>query len=80
MANKALDSIVKRLNTKRKFHLFTSDDDSLNCTEKVYPFSNENTYEMMQKYDMQGKRVLTVGISGDQVLSAALLGAGDITL
>ena len=77
--NKALETIVNRLNSKRKIQFIASDDEN-NCTEKVYPFSNENTYEMMEKLDMQGKRVLTVGSSGDQVLNAVLLGAGDVTL
>ena len=79
MSNKALDNITARLNAKRKLRIFASDD-AFDCTEKVYPFSNENTYEVMGKYDMKGKRVLTVGSSGDQVLNAVLLRAGDITL
>ena len=49
--NTALDIIIDRLNQKRKFTLIASDDEC-DCTQKVYPFSNENVYGMMEKLDM----------------------------
>ena len=78
--SRTLDIITTRLQQKRKTPLVTPIGDEFDCTEKIYPFSNENVYDMMSKLDMKNKRILTVGSSGDQVLHAALLGAADITL
>lgn len=46
----------------------------------VYPFSNENLDEIFADKDLTGKKVATVGSSGDQVLYAIQHGAKDITV
>ena len=47
---------------------------------KIYTFSTENVSGYMKHFDLDGKRLLTVGSSGDQVLNSFLYGARDITL
>ena len=46
----------------------------------IYPFSNENLPETYDYLDPEGKKVLTVGSSGDQVLLALAKDAKKITL
>ena len=48
--------------------------------EKVYPFTNENLYQLFHQLDVKGKSVATTGSSGDQILAALLFGAKDVTL
>lgn len=48
--------------------------------DRIYPFSNENINEYLEGIDLEGKKVLTVGSSGEQVLNAVFRGAKDITL
>jgi len=57
------------------------DSDSYNNTaDRIYPFSNENITESLEDIDLEGKSVITVGSSGDQVLNSILKGATNITL
>ena len=46
----------------------------------IYPFTTENISGYIDNFDLDGKSLLTVGSSGDQVLNAILLGSKDITL
>lgn len=46
----------------------------------VYPFTTENISGYIDKFDLKGKSLLTVGSSGDQALNAILRGCGDITV
>ena len=48
--------------------------------DRIYPFSNENIGEFLEGFDLEGKSVITVGSSGDQVLNAVYRGATDVTL
>ena len=48
--------------------------------EKVYPFSNEKLMECFKYLKGIGNKVLTVGSSGDQALTALYYGAKDITV
>ena len=48
--------------------------------ERVYPTSNEFLTEVFTRFNMVGKRVATVGSSGDQMLSALLQGSNDIVI
>lgn len=48
--------------------------------DRVYPFSNENIGGYLEGIDLEGKKVLTLGSSGEQVLNAVFRGAKDITL
>lgn len=48
--------------------------------EKVYPFSNEKLMECFKYFKGIGNKVLTVGSSGDQALTALYHGAKDITV
>lgn len=43
--------------------------------EKIYPFTTENLNGYMSKYDFNGKSVLTVGSSCDQIFNAYMMGA-----
>ena len=47
---------------------------------KMYTFCTENVSGYMKHFDFDGKRLLTVGSSGDQVLNSFMNGARDITL
>lgn len=47
---------------------------------RLYSFSNEDLTSFFKNMDVSGKSVLTVGSSGDQVLSAIMSGASRITL
>lgn len=50
------------------------------AVESVYPFTNENLYELFQQLNVDGGLVATVGSSGDQMLAALLYGAKKVTL
>ena len=45
----------------------------------VYPFTTENISGYIDKFDLKGKNLLTLGSSGDQALNAILRGCKDIT-
>ena len=47
---------------------------------RMYAFTTENISGYVNLFDLQGKSLLTVGSSGDQVLNAFYQGARDITL
>jgi len=47
---------------------------------RIYSCSTEITEDYLEKFDFDGKRIITVGSSGDQVLTYAYLGSRDITL
>jgi hypothetical protein len=65
----------------RVFEFGGYDSESYNTTaDRIYPFSNENITESLEDIDLEGKSVITVGSSGDQVLNAILKGATNITL
>lgn len=46
----------------------------------IYPFTTENIEGYIRFFDLNGKSLLTVGSSGDQVLNAILFGCQDITV
>lgn len=46
----------------------------------VYPFSNEYLDDMFKDLNLENKRVLVVGSSGDQALHAVDKGASDVTI
>lgn len=48
--------------------------------DRIYSFTNENIGEYLKDIDLEGKKVLTVGSSGEQVLHCAYKGAKEITL
>ena len=47
---------------------------------KVYSFTTENISGYINYFDLENKKLLTVGSSGDQILNAYMRGARDITL
>ena len=57
-------------------------DDGANKWEfyKMYPFTTENINGYIDNFSLEGKSLLTVGSSTDQVLNAILKGSTDITL
>lgn len=67
------DSIL--LGSKRKKSM--GDNES---TSKCYVTSNEYLSEYLSKIKFRGKRVLTVGSSGDQALNAIFYGAKDVVV
>ena len=46
----------------------------------IYPFTTENIDGYIDHFDLDGKSLLTVGSSGDQVFSASVKGSRDITV
>ena len=48
--------------------------------ETVYPFTNEDLYQLFSQLDIKGKSVATAGSSGDQILAALIFGAKKVTL
>lgn len=46
---------------------------------RIYSMTTENIYGFLKKYDLRGKKVLTVGASGDQRLNSYLMEASDVT-
>lgn len=55
-------------------------DDGNNTADRVYSFSNENISDSLEDIDLEGKAVITVGSSGDQLLNCILKGATNIIL
>ena len=51
-----------------------------NLFDTVYPFATENVYGYFDRLDLNGKDVLTVGSSLDQLFNAVVLGANKITV
>lgn len=47
---------------------------------KIYPFTTENIDGYMHNFDVFGKKSLTVGSSGDQVINLAMRGCLDQTV
>ena len=47
---------------------------------KIYPFTTENIDGYMDNFDVFGKKSLTVGSSGDQVINLAMRGCLDQTV
>ena len=56
-----------------------SEKPSLPLFHRVYPLSNEQLNQYFSKLNLNNKKVLTVGRSGDQILYSLLYGAKDIT-
>lgn len=58
------------------------DGDFIYWTEwsKIYTFTTENVNGYINYFELDGKSLLTVGSSGDQILNAFYYGARDITL
>ncbi len=49
-------------------------------TTTAYAFSNENLNSMFERMNIEGKKVLTVGSSGDQAINASYYGAEEVTI
>ncbi len=47
---------------------------------QIYPFTTENISGYIDQFDVKGKKILTVGSSGDQVIELALHGGKEITV
>ena len=48
--------------------------------DKMYPFTTENISGYIDNFDLEGKSLLTVGSSCDQIYNASLKGCKDITI
>ncbi len=51
-----------------------------NRFKRIYPFTTENISGYLPTFELEGKKVLTVGSSGDQAINIALSGCSDITV
>ncbi len=51
-----------------------------NTFDKMYPFTTENISGYIDFFNLEGRSLLTVGSSSDQVFNASLKGCKDITL
>lgn len=75
--HKALNEFTKKCLKDMGSYIYESVNAS---TASIFSFSNENLEEIFKGRDLKGKRVLTVGSSGDQVLEAILHDCKDVTL
>ena len=78
-----LESLFEQLYENEETKMFYSDVQSVdnNSTPKrVYAFSNEQLDGFFKEFDMTGKKLLTVGSSFDQALSAIFKGSTDVTV
>lgn len=48
--------------------------------QRIYPFTTEDISGYLPQLDLKGKKVFTLGSSGDQALNALLLGAREVTI
>lgn len=48
--------------------------------DKIYPFTTENITGYIDKFNLEGKSLLTVGSSCDQAINSSLKGCRDITI
>ncbi len=71
-----LDTALKRASVAARCNFFAP----WAVITKIYSRSTEITDDFLCDFDFKGKRVITVGSSGDQVLTFAFLGCKDITL
>jgi len=69
---------IEEIENFYKYLVFTQSGNS--TTEKAYAFTNENLSNLFEsdKINVEGKRVLTVGSSGDQALNALYYGANEV--
>ena len=82
-------ALEKFFSTELESHYYSEQND-INRREKqtgmnfaietVYPFTNENLFELFNKLNIKGKSVAAAGSSGDQLLAALLFGAKKVTL
>ena len=70
-----LNNAIRRCNGER--HVFST---IYGRYYTLYPFTTERISRYIDYFDLEGKSLLTVGSSSDQVINAALKGARDITL
>lgn len=72
MEKRELENLKSYLNIYGHLH------DDFTTYSKVYSMTTENIFGFLCKYDLCGKRVLTVAGSGDQRLNSYLMGASDV--
>lgn len=65
---------------KEKLRVLASSKETRKTFDAFYTFATENITAYINKFDLDGKSLLTVGSSSDQVFNAALYGSDDITL
>lgn len=73
MEKRDLERLLEYLNARG--HLIND----FTSYSKVYNMTTENISGFLNKYDLKGKKVLTVAGSGDQRLNSYLMGASDVT-
>ena len=72
-----MSTIEERIDLAKKEILDTSNIVTFN---RLYSFTTENINGYIDRFNLEGKSLLTVGSSSDQVLNAHFLGCNDITL
>ena len=72
-----MSTIEERIDLAKKEILDTSNIVTFN---RLYCFTTENINGYIDRFNLEGKSLLTVGSSSDQVLNAHFLGCNDITL
>ena len=66
-----LDNLIIQINNNIKNKIYDENN-------KIYVYTNENLKEIFDKYDVKGKRVLTVLASSDQLLSCLYMDAKEV--
>ena len=77
---KYIDNLDYNLAYEKLFMPDVYSDDSNYTLNKAYAISNEQLYEVFKSFKLNGKKVLTVGSSGDQALNAILKGSKNVTI
>ena len=75
--NTSYDTMTHRIFVSTLERLCAREDTT---SERCYITSNEYLSEYMQTMDLKGKKIATVGTSGDQFFNALLQGSKDITI
>ena len=78
--NLPLEKFYMETHSGREENYYLINDNDNGTISKAYPFSNEDLKRFFSKRDLTGKRVLTVGSSGDQLLNCILAGADKVTV
>ena len=63
-----------------KFFMFGDKNSTNRTLDRAFAISNEQLPDIFEKLNLTGKKVATVGSSGDQTLNAILQGCKDITI
>lgn len=74
-----METLKERLEWAKNSIKGTSQRKEVHRFDKIYPFTTENISGYIDLFDLENKKLLTVGSSCDQIFNASLKGCKDIT-